>query len=124
MGAHNYLVHGPHLIPILEINKLRRPAHSWAVAELFRARVYLTRRLRAFEVGVGGKPGGRREQRLETPYLSSSGWAGQGPGAGARDLAAVPRLSDLLCDLRKFRSLSGLQPALPKSERPDQTISH
>ena len=45
MGAHNYLVHGPHLIPILEINKLRRPAHSWAVAELFRARVYLTRRL-------------------------------------------------------------------------------
>ena len=32
MGAHSYLVHGPHLMPILEINKLRRPAHSWAVA--------------------------------------------------------------------------------------------
>ena len=40
--------------------KQRRPAHSWAVAELFRARIYLTRRLRAFEVGVGGKHGGRR----------------------------------------------------------------
>ena len=60
MGTHNYLARSPRLTPILEINKLRRPAHSWAVAEPFRARVYLTRRLRAFEVGVGGKHGGPR----------------------------------------------------------------
>ena len=69
MGTHNYLVRSPHLTPILEINKLRRPAHSWAVAELFRARVYLTRRLRAFEVGVGGKPGGQRGAEAGDPLF-------------------------------------------------------
>ena len=60
--------------------------------------------------------GVRGEQRLETPSSSSSGWAGQGPGAGARDPAVAPPLSDLLCHRHKFLSLSGPQPGLLKAD--------
>ena len=67
--------------------KQRRPAHSWAVAELFRARIYLTRRLRAFEVGVGGKHGGPRGAEAgDALFLllrvgGSRAW-GRGSGSG------------------------------------------
>ena len=67
--------------------KQRRPAHSWAVAELFRARIYLTRRLRAFEVGVGGKHGGRRGAEAGDAHflllrVGGSRALGRGSGSG------------------------------------------